>query len=176
MVAKITHPKSVHSAIYYNEHKVKEMGAELIHAGNFLKRNDELSMIEKKQRFNDLLMFHKKVKSHTLHVSLNFPPGERLSREKLVSIAQDYMQGLGFADQPYLVYQHQDAGHPHIHIVSINIQDGGKAIDMNLIAVKRSEPTRKAIEKKYGLIQAEGRKEQKQTLNPLPAESLQYGK
>lgn len=37
MVAIITHPKKVHSAIYYNEHKVAEKGAELILAAGFLK-------------------------------------------------------------------------------------------------------------------------------------------
>ena len=31
------------------------------------------------------------------------------------------MEQIGFGDQPYLVYQHNDAGHPHIHIVTTRI-------------------------------------------------------
>jgi Relaxase/Mobilisation nuclease domain len=176
MVAKITHPKSVHSAIYYNEHKVQEKGAELIHAANFLKEKEQLTLIEKKQRFDDLTALHKKVGAHTLHVSVNFAPGEQLSREKLIAITQDYMEGLGFADQPYLVYQHHDAGHPHIHIVSVNIQSDGNTIEMNQIAIKKSEPTRKALEEKYGLVKAQERGRQNEMINSLPAERLQYGK
>ncbi|MGI8583448.1 MAG: relaxase/mobilization nuclease domain-containing protein [Chitinophagaceae bacterium] len=38
------------------------------------------------------------------------------------------MDKIGFAEQPYLVYQHLDAGHPHIHIVTTNIQQSGKRI------------------------------------------------
>lgn len=176
MVAKITHPKSVHSAIHYNEHKVREKGAELIHAENFLKEKEQLTMIEKKQRFDDLIALHKKVGAHTLHASVNFAPGEQLSKEQLIAISRDYMEGLGFADQPWLVYQHHDAGHPHIHIVSINIQADGETINMNRIGVDRSEPTRKALEDKYGLVKAQERGQQKDMINSLPAERLQYGK
>ena len=44
-----------------------------------------------------------------------------LNKEKLCAIAETYMKAIGFEKQPYLVYRHYDAGHPHIHIVSTNI-------------------------------------------------------
>jgi hypothetical protein len=28
------------------------------------------------------------------------------------------MEKIGFGSQPYLVYQHLDSGHPHVHIVN----------------------------------------------------------
>src|SRR5579872_3728665 len=176
MVPKITHPKNVNKAIYYNEHKVQEKRAELLLAANFLKEKEQLTMIEKKQRFENLVALHPAVKSHTLHVSVNFPPGEQLSRDRLTDIAQNYMERIGFGEQPYLVYQHHDAGHPHLHIVSVSIQSDGEVIDMNLIAIRRSEPARKAIEEEYGLVRAEDKKRQKETINSLPPERLQYGK
>lgn len=40
-------------------------------------------------------------KTNTLHISLNFDPSEKHSNEKLVAIANTYMEKIGFADQPY---------------------------------------------------------------------------
>jgi len=56
-----------------------------------------------------------------------------LNKEKLCAIAEAYMKGIGFEKQPYLIYQRQDAGHLHIHIVSTNIQRDGSKIEMNWI-------------------------------------------
>ena len=53
---------------------------------------------------------------------------DKLSKEKLKEIANEYMQKIGFGEQPYLLYQHHDAGHPHIHIVTTNIKADGKRI------------------------------------------------
>lgn len=64
------------------------------------------------------------------------------------------MDKIGFGDQPYLIYQHHDAGHPHIHITSINVQDNGKRIDMHNIGKDKSEPARKEIEEAFNLVKA----------------------
>ena len=53
-----------------------------------------------------------------LHATLNFHPSEKLSNGELSAIADRYMEGLQMEDQPYLVYRHKDARHPHIHIVT----------------------------------------------------------
>jgi hypothetical protein len=44
-----------------------------------------------------------------------------LSKEKITEIAVEYMDKIGFGEQPYLVYQHFDSGHTHLHIVTTNI-------------------------------------------------------
>jgi len=69
------------------------------------------------------------------------------------------MEMLGFGDQPYLVYKHNDAGHPHIHIVSTNIQKDGSAISLHNIGKNQSEKARKDIEIEYGLVKAENSKQ-----------------
>jgi len=161
MVSKIRHPQDIHRAIYYNEHKVEKGVANLLHAENFLKDADQLTVVEKKQRFDDLIALNQAVDLNTLHAIIGFAPGEQLAKEKLIAIANEYMERIGFGDQPYLVYQHTDAGHPHLHIVSTNIQGDGTRIEMNRIGIEKSEPARKAIEEKYGLVKAEGRKREK---------------
>jgi len=41
-------------------------------------------------------------------VSLNFSPSEKISLETLKEIAKTYMEIIGFDQQPYLVYRHDD--------------------------------------------------------------------
>src|SRR5690349_18555036 len=122
MVAKITVPNSIKRALNYNEQKVKEGKAECIYAQNFLKEAEQLNFYEKLSRFEALIDLNKRASTNTIHISLNFGLGEKIHREKLAEIASVYMAKIGFAEQPYLVYRHLDAGHPHIHIVSTNIQ------------------------------------------------------
>jgi hypothetical protein len=75
------------------------------------------------------------------------------------------------------VYQHYDAGHPHCHIVTNNIQRDGKRIDLHLLGIRKSEPARKEIEEMFGLVKAEGRKQKEQfSLNPIDVGRVQYGK
>ena len=67
------------------------------------------------------------------------------------------MEKIGFTNQPYLVYEHLDAGHPHIHIVTTNIEATGKRIDTYNIGKLKSELARKEIEKKFGLVRTADR-------------------
>ncbi len=177
MVAKITTPKNVNKAIYYNEHKVSKKDAALIHAEGFIIGHKALTMIDKKMRFHLLNARHQTIEANTLHVSINFPPEEKLTHAQYLTIAADYMQRIGFGGQPYLVYEHLDAGHPHFHIVSTSIRVDGTVIDMKFIGRDKSEPARIAIEEEYGLIKAKGRGKGKPT-EPivLDVQRLQYGK
>ncbi len=61
---------------------------------------------------------------------------------------------IAFGDQPYLVYQHHDAAHPHLHIVTTNIQEDGRRIGTHNLGKNQSEAARKEIEEKYGLVKA----------------------
>jgi len=60
-----------------------------------------------------------------------------------------YMEKIGFCEQPYLIYRHYDAGHPHIHIVSINIRRDGSRISLHNIGRNQSEKARKEIENEF---------------------------
>ncbi len=103
----------------------------------------------------NLNCLNKRATTKTLHVSLNFDPTERLSNDKLIGIASIYMEKIGFEEQPFLVYRHEDSGHPHIHIVSTTIRKDGSRINTHNIGRNQSEKARKEIEKLYGLVKAE---------------------
>ena len=133
MVAKLTTPKSAKAALNYNEQKVQKGNAEFLYAGNCLREAGEMNFYEKLEVLESLNSLNKRAATNTLHVSLNFSPGENLSDNKLTSIASAYMDKIGFKEQPFLVYKHEDAGHPHIHIVSTTIKQDGSRINTHNI-------------------------------------------
>ncbi len=177
MVAKITIPGSIKRALNYNEQKMKEGKAECIYAHNFLKEAYQLNFYEKLRRFEELISLNKRATTNTVHISLNFGLNEKIEKEKLIEIASVYMQKIGFGDQPYLVYQHLDAGHPHIHIVTTNIQNNGKRISIHNLGKNESSKARKEIEITFKLVKAEDQKKQKsEEIKPLSVQRINYGK
>lgn len=156
MVVRITSPQSIQRALNYNEKKVQQGKSECIYAGNYLLTPDKMNFHQKMERMQELISLNERTKkTNTLHISLNFDPAEKNEKEKLSLIAKSYMDKIGFGNQPYLVYQHQDAGHPHIHIVTTTIQADGKRIDTFNVGRNQSEKARKEIETEFGLIKAQ---------------------
>jgi len=178
MVTVIKTGHSIHRIFNYNENKVRVGTAECIGAGNYPIDHDKMSLSMKLNRFLKQLELNENVKRNSVHASLNFHASEsHFSKEKLLEIAESYMEKIGFGKQPYLVYQHHDAGHPHIHLVTINIEANGKRIDLHHLAIRKSESARKNIEKEFGLVNAEAQKKQEQyRLNPVSAAKVLYGK
>jgi hypothetical protein len=177
MVSIIKTSHSIRSIFAYNENKVKAGVAKCIGAGNYPVAVDKMSDVMKLSRFTKRLELNENAKRNSLHISMNFDPSENHSKEKMKAIANTYMEKIGFGKQPYLVYQHHDAGHPHLHIVSINIERDGKRIDLNHLGIRKSEPARKEIEELFGLVKAEGRKKKEEfKLQPISMGKVQYGK
>ncbi|SDE66583.1 Relaxase/Mobilisation nuclease domain-containing protein [Mucilaginibacter pineti] len=178
MVAKIKSGKSIRGILMYNEQKVAEGKALCIGASRYGMEPEDLNFFHKLHRFEKLMEKNSAVSTNALHISLNFDTSEKFSKERLNELAAVYMQKIGFGDQPYLVYQHEDAAHPHIHIATTNIKEDGSRIDIHNIGRNQSETARKEIEIEYGLVQAESRK-QKEAFNQiigLKPEQLVYGK
>nr|MBA2562552.1 relaxase/mobilization nuclease domain-containing protein [Chitinophagaceae bacterium] len=177
MVAVIKTGSSIHRILNYNEQKVKEGIAQCIMAANFPKDVEDLSLNNKLNRLLNQAALNENVTRNSMHISLNFHPTENLSHARLGEIADVYMHKIGFGKQPYLVYQHQDAGHPHIHIVTIKVRADGSRIDTQNIGRNQSEKARKEIEQTFGLKRAEdSKKRQVYELKPVNVQRVQYGK
>ncbi|HLP37596.1 relaxase/mobilization nuclease domain-containing protein [Lacibacter sp.] len=177
MVAKITTPKRIEAALNYNEKKVQKGNAVCLQAVNYLQDAGEMSFYQKLAGFEQRNRLNERATTRTLHVSLNFDPSEKMNEEKLLQIASDYMMKIGFAEQPYLVYKHEDAGHPHIHIVSTTIKADGSRINTHNIGRNQSEKARKEIEQQYGLIKAERQQQLgSPMIKPVDVQKVIYGK
>jgi hypothetical protein len=127
-------------SLRYNEEKVKQGKAELIGAANFLKDHDQLSLQDKIDRFEQRTTLNEAMLNNSVHLSLNFGATEELTNAKMVVLADRFMEAIGFGDQPYLIYRHHDAGHTHLHIVTVDIDAGGEKIHIrpfNLVEAHR---------------------------------------
>ncbi|HYF70255.1 MAG TPA: relaxase/mobilization nuclease domain-containing protein [Ohtaekwangia sp.] len=177
MVAKVIAGKNIKGALNYNEHKVREGKATCISASGFLQDAEEMTFYDKLHRFEHLIAQNRRTELNTLHISLNFDVSEKLPENKLCAIADTYMTSIGFGDQPYLVYQHFDAAHPHLHIVTTNIKEDGGRIDFHNIGRNASEEARNLIEKEFGLVQAQSKpKKEQQFVRPIDVQKVTYGK
>ncbi|MBT1705864.1 relaxase/mobilization nuclease domain-containing protein [Chryseosolibacter indicus] len=174
MVAKVICGKNIKGAVAYNELKVKEGVAECIHSNKFGMDATELTLAEKVNRFRLRMDLNKNVRTNAVHISLNFDQSEKLTVDDLRLISDKYMELLGFSEQPFLVYQHRDAAHPHVHIVTTNIGRDGKRIDLHNIGKVKSEYARKMIEAEFNLVKAESIKKAT-VLAPILAKAF-YGK
>jgi hypothetical protein len=157
MVARISIGKSIRGTLHYNENKVATGEAQLIMASGFAGEIDGMGFNQKLKRFRHLTNLTPNVKTNTVHISLNFHSSEELDNRKLQGIAGNYMAKIGFGDQPFLVYRHNDAAHTHVHIVTTNISATQGRIDLHDIGKLKSEPARKAIEEEFNLVRAESK-------------------
>ena len=159
MVAKIITGKHIRGILCYNEHKVEKGIARLLTAENFFTDASRLSFTNKLNQFEAFIEKNRRTKTNAIHISLNFDNSDKLDDKLIAEIGMRYMAAIGFDEQPYLLYRHHDAAHPHIHIVTTNIQSNGERIDLHNIGKNQSEIARKELEKEYGLVQAESKKQ-----------------
>lgn len=157
MVARIITGRSIRGLLHYNENKVDEGEASLVMASGFAGEIERMKFHQKLNRFNFLTQMKPNVKTNAVHISLNFHSSEKIDNQKLQQIASSYMEKIGFGDQPFLVYRHDDSAHLHLHIVSTNITAQRERMELHDIGRKLSEPARKAIEEEFGLVKAESK-------------------
>ena len=73
------------------------------------------------------------------------------------------MQKMGYGDQPYIVYLHEDIDRRHIHIVSTCVKENGEKIS-DAYEWNRSMKACRELERKFGLKQVEDKR--KELLEP----------
>jgi hypothetical protein len=177
MVAVIHSSSSLRNILNYNEQKVKQGLATCLEAAGYPKDAADLNFYQKLSRLEKLTELNQQTKVNSVHISLNFDPSEQLSEQHLKELAAVYLAKIGFAGQPYLLYRHDDAGHPHIHLVTTNIKPDGKRIELHNLGRNQSEKARKEIELTYDLIKAEeSTLREAYRLKPVDPSKVIYGR
>jgi hypothetical protein len=176
MVAKVITGKTIRGVLNYNENKVQEGKASCLYAHNFPAEVDSLNFKGKLDTFFKYISRNDKVKTNAVHISLSFDKQDKVNPQLLKDIARKYMDKIGFGHQPFLVYQHIDAAHPHLHVVTTNVQLDGKRIDLHNIGRNASGKARREIESEFNLTKADGRKIATQFLKPIDLTAAEYGK
>jgi hypothetical protein len=73
------------------------------------------------RQFNAVSHLHPNMSRPVFHISLSFPPGERLSKGALADIADSCARFLDFDRHQYVTILHKDTPQQHIHIVANRI-------------------------------------------------------
>ena len=151
-------------ALAYNQEKVDNGEAKVLFSNKMLLDEDGHSSIGGCMRSFEMQMpVHLSTKKPILHISINPHPEDVLSDSQLSDIAREYMRKLGYGDQPYLVYKHEDIDRHHIHIVGLRVDENGKPLN-DRFEHRRSKQITRELERKYNLHPAE-RKERAERPN-----------
>ena len=152
MIAKISATENLGGALGYNFKKVEKGEANiLLTAELYQSKEGRYTMEDVLADMEALIPKNCRTKKTVFHCSLNPHPDEKLSDEQLTQIAKEYMEALGYGNQPYIVFKHNDIAREHIHIVSLRIDGKGRKIN-DKFEKRRSKKITDALEKKYNLI------------------------
>ena len=152
MIAKISATENLGGALGYNFKKVEKGEANILLAAElYQSKEGRYTMEDVLADMEALIPKNCRTKKTVFHCSLNPHPDEKLSDERLTQIAKEYMEALGYGNQPYIVFKHNDIAREHIHIVSLRIDGEGKKIN-DKFEKRRSKQLTDALERKYSLI------------------------
>lgn len=162
MIAKIGKGSNMYGAILYNQQKVdKENGAVLLLNKIPDTVDGSYSVTYFNKCFEPYLSANIKTEKTVRHISLNPDPEDKVRDEQFTEMAQEYMERMGYGNQPYIVFKHTDIDRTHIHIVSTCVGIDGKKIPDDYDH-PRSMAICRDLEIKYNLQKATDQK-QKQT-------------
>ena len=152
MIAKISSTENLGGALGYNFKKVEKGEASILLAAElYQSKEGRYTMEDVLADMEALIPKNCRTKKTVFHCSLNPHPDEKLSDEQLTQIAKEYMEALGYGNQPYIVFKHNDIAREHIHIVSLRIDGEGKKIN-DKFEKRRSKQVTDTLERKYDLI------------------------
>lgn len=164
MIAKIGHGTKIYGVLIYNHSKVLAGNAEILQMHQMLQTpSGEYSTGQLLSSFLPFLALNKKTEKTALHISINPDPKDIVTDEDYIKIADEYMTKLGYGNQPYVVFKHNDIDRTHIHIVSTVIDHEGNKIS-DSFEKKRSMEICRELEKKYSLIPADEKKVSKESI------------
>lgn len=158
MVAKISIGSSLYGALSYNGEKMnKEQGRVLGANKIILPADGQIDIARMVENFNAFMPKTGKTKKPVLHISLNPHPDDRLTEQQYEILAREYLEKLGFGEQPFIIYKHEDIDRHHIHIVTVNVNEQGKRLNQDFL-FRRSKKITTELEEKYNLHKAQREK------------------
>ena len=153
MVANIRSGSSPGGALYYNKKKVDKDEAEVLLWQKMLEPYDKYGRMDIDacmESFMPYLEANRRTTNTVFHASLNPSPEDRLTDEQFRDIAREYMERMGYGEQPYIVFKHKDISREHLHIVSLRVDEQGRKLPHDFEA-RRSMEILRDLERKYDL-------------------------
>lgn len=158
MVAKISIGSSLYGALAYNSEKINREEGRVLGANKIILPTDgQIDIGRIAENFNAFMPKTGKTKKPVLHISLNPHPDDKLTDQDFEILAREYLEKLGFGEQPFIIYKHADIVRHHIHIVTVNVNEQGKRLNQDFL-FRRSKRITTELEEKYNLHKAQREK------------------
>lgn len=158
MVAKISIGSSLYGALSYNGMKMNRDEGRVLGANKIILPADgHIDIARMVENFNLFMPKMGRTKKPVLHISLNPHPDDKLTEQQYEILAREYLEKLGFGEQPYIIYKHMDIDRHHIHIVTVNVNEHGKRLNQDFL-FRRSKKITTELEEKYNLHKAQREK------------------
>ena len=132
MIAKILKSSGAFPAIQYNEEKVNKGVAERVELRNFgyLQNNVEVVSADSLETY---LTDYSETSSNHLkypqfHVIFS-AKGKEMDKEQLLDFANQWLEKMGYADNPLAIYFHHDTDNNHLHVITSRVGKNGKKIN-----------------------------------------------
>ena len=136
--------------VKYNDKKVHNEKGELMLMKNFPSFINESSSQEEVRNYFKAISASERTRKPQFHAVISTKYQEH-SKEQLTEIANNFMQEMGYGQQPYLVVFHKDTENNHVHIVSTRVdKNTGKKINDSFERLKSQQALAKAMEKVLG--------------------------
>lgn len=120
------------------------------------------------QQMQEVRNLNQNVSRPVQHVTLSMAKGERLSDADLVRLGEECAREMGFDKNQYVVVQHHDTEHQHIHVVINRIGFDGKTLSDSNNYKKMAQFCRR-MEEKFALRQVQNpRRFQRQEQRQIP--------
>ena len=169
MIAKIGRGSNLYGALVYNQLKVEKDNGQILYTNKIIETPDgSYATSQLLRSFEPYLLANRKTEKPILHISLNPDPKDKVSDEQFEKLAQKYMQKMGYAEQPFVVFKHTDIERTHIHILSVCVDENGRKIS-DKFEKRQSMNVCQELEKQYCLISAIEKKQnpQNQIFKPV---------
>lgn len=158
MVAKISIGSSLYGALAYNSEKINKEEGRLLGANKIILPADgQIDIGRIAENFREFMPMIGRTKKPVLHISLNPHPDDKLTDQDFEILAREYLEKLGFGEQPFIIYKHEDIDRHHIHIVTVNVNEQGKRLNQDFL-FRRSKKITTELEEKYNLHKAQREK------------------
>ena len=136
--------------VKYNDKKVHNEKGELMLMKNFPSFINESSSQEEVRDYLKAISESERTRKPQFHAVISTKYQEH-SKEQLTEIADNFMQEMGYGQQPYLVVFHKDTENNHVHIVSTRVdKNTGKKINDSFERLKSQQALAKAMRKVLG--------------------------
>ena len=144
----LEYSRSVVGVLMYNEQKVARGVASLVMSSGV--NGYELDkLLDVFDRYESNPAIDDRTQNLGFHLTVCPGPTDRMDETSVLAFICEHMKNLGYENQPYVVYRHNDIEREHYHVVSVRVDEQGKVINDSFSHRKALESL-KDLAPKYG--------------------------